>query len=288
MKKGFVAALLSLVFPAACVGAQEPAAIVNGQPIDKAALVERLLGHSTFGLQMLDQMIGETLLEQEARKKGISVTDQEVQARIEQMRKDRSEEDFARYLADNHLRESGLPRAVRTKILAEKLFGSKVTVTDQEVQQFYDANKSLFTVPPMAQVRVMLLGTEEEAKAVLQRAQKGESFEALVKEKSRHVPTRVMGGLLGPAPSEALDQLFPGAGQVAFSTEVGAISQPIRRDDGWWLVKVEARSAGATRTFDEAKELIRRDLTDARLNQAYRLWLLQTLQDPATKIERKI
>jgi foldase protein PrsA len=272
----------------AAARAEEPVAMVNGQPIERAALVERLLDESTLGLQMLDQLISETLLEQEAKKKGVAVTDQEVQARMEQMRKGRSEDDFKRYLAENHLRDKGLERAVRTKLLADKLFGGQVQVTDDDAQRFYDANKGLFSAPAMAALRVMLLGTQDEAKAVLERLGKGESFESLAKAMSRDIPTRAQGGLVGPAPREALDQLFPGAGDVAFGTDVGAVSVPIQKPDGWWLVKVEARTAATAQSFDQAKAGILQDLKDARLNQAYRAWLLKVLQDPATKIDRQL
>ena len=288
MKTRILAAVLALAFPAAWARAQEPVATVNGQPIEKAALVEALIENSTLGLQMLDQLVREALLEQEAKKKGATATDQEVQARVDQMRKGRTEDDFKRYMAENQLREKGIVRAVRTKILAEKLFAAQVKVADQEVQGFYDSHKNLFTVPAMAGIRVMLLAAEDEAKAVLDRIAKGESFEAVAKEKSKHIPTRALGGLINPAPKEVLDQLFPGAGDVALSTEVGAVSQPVQKPDGWWLVKVEAKTAGSTRAFDQAKEDIRRDMTDARLNEAYRAWLLQVLQDPTTKIERKL
>jgi len=263
-------------------------ATVNGETIARSALIDRLLEQSTVGQGMLQVMIGEKLLGQYAKSKGVQVTDQEVQARIAQMRKGQSDEDFKRSLQENQLTEKGLPAFVRLNMLVERLFGDLAVVTDEQVRKAYDENKAVFSRPATATVRVLETRTEAEAKAARQRIQGGESMEAVARALSVDLATRRSGGLVAPAYREQLDQLFSGAGDAAFALKVGEVSQPIKAEGGYWLMKLEASTAPMNLSFDEVKEQIRATIRQDMLRKAYAKWLSQALQDPANKIERNL
>jgi foldase protein PrsA len=293
MKRSVVAVTIAVLFILAgfagrVLAQADVVAAVNSEPITRSALIERLLGQSTLGQGMLEVMIGETLLAQYAKKKGVQVTDQEVQARVAEMRKAQSEADFKESLLANQLTEKGLPVFVRPILLVERLFGDQANVTDEQVRRVYDENKQLFNRPATVRVRVLETRTEAEAKAARQRVAGGEVFEAVARAVSVHLPTRAGGGLLGPARKEDLEQLFKGAGEAAFSLKVGEVSQPVKGEDGWWLFKVEASAAAVNPSFDDVKEQIRATMRQNLLRAAYGKWLSQAMRDPANKIERKL
>jgi len=276
------------ILPARVLAQAETAATVNGEPISRAALVERLMEQSTAGQAMLGQMICETLLAQYAAKKNITVADAEVQARIQAIRKSQSQADFNDFLLSRGLTEKGLPVFVKMNLLVERLFSDEAKVADDEVRAVYDGNKALFSQAATATVRVLETRTEAECSAARKRIMGGESFEQVARAVSTHLATRPAGGLLTADTKERLDQVFKGAGEAAFSLKVGEVSQPIKAEEGWWLVKVEESTAAATRTFDEVKERIRTTIKESRLRIAYGTWLSQALKDPANKIERKL
>jgi foldase protein PrsA len=293
MKRSVVAVTIAALFAPAllagrAVAQAEVVATVNGEPITRNALIERLLVQSTLGQGMIEVMIGETLLGQYAKKKGVQVTDQEVEARIAEMRKVQPEADFKESLLANQLTEKGLPVFVRLNLLVERLFGDQAKVTDEQVRRVYDENKELFNRPATVGVRVLETRTEAEAKAARQRVAAGEVFEAVARAVSIHLPTRANGGLLGPARKEDLEQLFKGAGEAAFALKVGEVSQPVKGEDGWWLFKVEASAAAVSPSFDDVKEQIRATMRQNLLRAAYGKWLSQAMKDPANKIERKL
>jgi len=277
------------ILPGRVLAQAETAATVNGEPISRAALVERLMDQSTAGQAMLGQMICETLLAQYAAKNNITVADAEVQARIQEIRKSQPPADFNDFLASRGLTEKGLPVFVKMNLVVERLFSDKAKVTDEEVRSVYDGNKDLFNRAGTATVRVLETRTEAECSAARKRVTGGESFDQVARAVSIHLATRPNGGMLGrPYTREELERLFNGAGEAAFSLKVGEVSQPIKAEVGWWLVKVEESTAAATRTFDEVEEQIRATLKENRLRMAYGTWLTQALKDPANKIERKL
>jgi peptidyl-prolyl cis-trans isomerase C len=107
------------------------------------------------------------------------------------------------------------------------------------------------------QLRQALLKTEQEARAVISRAQKGESFETLAAE-TTDVNGRANGGLLGwILPYE----LLPSVGSVVVNLSKGAITAaPIQTPAGWVVVKVEDLRDYKIPSFEEARVRIRQNL----------------------------
>jgi len=278
----FAVALVALVMARA--SAQEALAIVNGEAITRESLAKRLIDLSTVGESQLEEMVNEALLFQAAQKQGVSATDAEVDARMAEIKKRLgAEEVFKHYLAGQEVTAAGLPNKLRVKILVEKMLGSKANVTDDEVKQAYEQNRASFESPESVTLRMILTKTKEGADKAMKRLDGGEDFAALAKAVSEHSFTAERGGLL-PRPASR-ENLSPALAEAAFATEVGKYTQPIRTPDGYYILKVEARSAATKQSFDEVREAVRAQVQEMKLQDAWVAWLQEARKQAS--IERK-
>jgi len=254
-----------------CAYAQaETLVVVNGAPITRDALAHRLIDLSTVGQSQLQEMVNEALLFQEAKKQGLSVSDKEIDARLAEIKqklgKLGKEDVFSRYLAGQEVSAAGLREKLRVKILVEKLLAAKTKVTDEEVKQAYNQHYELVNL------RLILTKTKERADDAVKRLSAGEDFGAVAKALSEHAATAPNGGLVAQALNR--DSLPPDLATPAFATEVGKYTQPIEMPPaGYYILKVEARTFAQTPTFNEAKDDIRAQLQDMKLQGAWVTWL---------------
>jgi len=279
---GFVIAV-SCALSAVSAVAQDVLVVVDGQPISREALVHRLLDLSTVGQAQLDEMINEALLSRAAEKQGITVSDAEIDARMAQLKDAlKSDDAVKRYLADQEVTEAGLRQKLRVKILVAKLLGPKAQVADAEVKEAYDANRASFEKPETVTLSIILTKMKERAEDALKRLEKGESFPAVAKDVSEHAYTAERGGFLG---QRARANLSEALATAAFKTEVGAYTQPIETEDGYYILKVDERSAARNQSFDDVKDAIREQLGEIKLQDAWVGWLTEARANAA--IERK-
>ena len=149
-------------------------------------------------------------------------------------------------------------------------FRSKVELSDEEVREYYDENLEAFKIPKTVEARHILLKvnrdadpetvkkTEDRALHILKLAKEGKDFAELAKQYSEG-PTRDKGGYLGKFKKEAMVKPFA---DVAFSLKAGEISEPVRTQFGWHLIKVEKVNEASVTSFDDAKKDIQKKLTD--------------------------
>lgn len=134
----FALALLLYQYKGALV-----AATVNGKPVSRYELIRELERQS--GEEALDSLITKQLIVQEAAKNGVSVTEDEVRSEIEQIEQSISAQGMT---LDEALELQGQSRAaleesIRLNKLMEKLISSDISVSDEEVSQYYEQNKEL-------------------------------------------------------------------------------------------------------------------------------------------------
>ncbi len=149
-------------------------------------------------------------------------------------------------------------------------YQSKVVLSDEEIREYYDENSEAFKIPKTVEARHILLRvnqdagpelikkTKERALNILKLAKEGKNFAELAKQYSEG-PTRDNGGYLGKFKKE--DMVKPFADK-AFSLKTGEISEPVRTRFGWHLIKVEKVNEASITSFDEAKNKIRKKLTE--------------------------
>ncbi|MBE3575438.1 MAG: peptidylprolyl isomerase [Firmicutes bacterium] len=229
---------------------------VNGDPITQEQFYQAM--EERVGKPILDLLITEQLIRQEAAKEGVTVTPQQVDDQMAQIRSQfPSEAEYQAALAQNQLTPELLRYQVEMSLLVQGLSRHGVTVTDQEVTDYFNANHAQFDQPAKVRVRHILVDTEQEAQDIEKALTGGADFAALAKEKSQDPGTKDQGGELGWITQDQVVQEF---GDAAFKLKVGEISQPVKTQFGYHILQVEERQEAVPAKLAEVADQIRQTL----------------------------
>jgi peptidyl-prolyl cis-trans isomerase C len=154
----------------------------------------------------------------------------------------------------------------QAKALRDAYFNSNIkpSITDEEVKAAYDKEAAKVKISERVRARHILVQTEKEAKDVLARLNKGEKFEDIAKQVSLD-GSKDYGGDLGYFSSE---EMVPEFSKAAFALKAGEISQPIKTDYGWHVIKLEDRKQGGAQPFDQVKAGIKAVLMRKKVQDA--------------------
>jgi peptidyl-prolyl cis-trans isomerase C len=140
----------------------------------------------------------------------------------------------------------------RTKLLMEQLLQTeaKAAVNEPAMRKVYDDAIGQMKKEPEVRARHILVETEDEAKAVLADLKKGTDFAELAKSKSKD-PGSADGGDLGYFTK---DQMVPEFSEVAFKLDKGALSDPVKSQFGWHIIKVEDKRDRQPPDYEKVKD----------------------------------
>ena len=198
-------------------------------------------------LEVLDQLIVQDLLLAKARELKIELPDSELDAAYAEARKGITDEAFAQELARRNLTAADMREGLRRDMLVQKLFErevtSKVTVTDQEITAFFDANRAQFNrtedayriaqiaITPVREARIANrtgndAATAQEAAAkvrmVMDRLKAGASFADVAADFSEDPESAPRGGDLGFVPLSALQKAPPQLREAVLTATPGS------------------------------------------------------------------
>lgn len=159
-----------------------------------------------------------------------------------------------------------LGKELLTQVTINKVL-SEVTVTNEEVQKFYEDNIENFKEEASVSAKHILVETEEEAKKAQEEIESEKiSFEDAAMKYSI-CPSNQEGGDLGVFKK---GMMVPEFEEVAFNAEVGKISAPVQTQFGYHLILVENRSEIKQKSFDEVKDSVINQLTQAAQQKKYK------------------
>ncbi len=142
----------------------------------------------------------------------------------------------------------------RNRLLMESMLQDtgRAALTDAAEHQVYDEAIKQVKNEEEVHARHILVPTEEEAKDILAQLKGGADFATLAKEKSKD-PGAAQGGDLGYFTK---DQMVPEFAAVAFKLDKGQLSDPVKTQFGWHVIKVEDKRIKPTPTFEQVKPQI--------------------------------
>jgi peptidyl-prolyl cis-trans isomerase C len=142
----------------------------------------------------------------------------------------------------------------RSRLLMDNLLAveGKAATTDEAMKKVYEDASKQITGEQEVHARHILVETEDEAKQVEEELKKGADFAELAKKKSKD-PGASDGGDLG---FFTKDQMVPEFSTVAFALEPGKISDPVKSQFGWHVIKVEEKRARKAPDFEQVKAQI--------------------------------
>ena len=236
--------------------------------------------------EILERLIDDQLLAQQATELKLTVSNDEIDRAIEQIKRDYGLDDAQ---LKDELRKQGLSMAayrINTKreILKYRVLniavGSKINVGDSEVQSYYDRHMKsaniqvrashIFLAIPENADNAAVVEREKLAKSLLGRAQNGEDFAKLAREYSEDAGTRAEGGDLGFIGRDILPKPME---ELVFSMHVGDIRGPVRADRGFHVIKVVDKRAKETKPFAEVQDDIRIRLRQREMERQTKIYL---------------
>lgn len=217
----------------------------------------------------LDILIGEKLMEEQIRELGLGVTDAELDAAVSDVRRQNNVTDeaaFERLLSGEGFTVKTYKEFLRNQMSRMKLVQMKVTpkvkVSEEDLKAAYTQYTKLESGDAEVHARHILVqvdakATPEQVEAARQKALKlaeearkpGVDFSELAKKKSEG-PSASDGGDLG---FFRRGVMVPAFERVAFALKEGEVSEPVRTQFGWHVLKVEERRAVDVAPFEQVK-----------------------------------
>ncbi len=209
---------------------------------------------------VLDQMISEKLLIQEAKNMGLEEDEKVIEQIIEQIRK--------------------ITEQILVQTLIEREILDKVKVNDEEVLEYYEQNKDSFTEKEQVHLYNILLETEEEAQDILEQLKAGEDFSEIAIEKSTG-PSAAQGGDLGYL---IKGTIVPEIEDVVFALELEVLSEVVKTDFGFHILKITEKKPETVKALEEVKEDIVQTLLPTKQKEAFD----NLLEELKSKVEIQI
>ncbi|MFW5742874.1 MAG: peptidylprolyl isomerase [Spirochaetota bacterium] len=227
----------------------------------------------SFRADILEQLIAEELLFQQAQDEGLSVEDDEVDSQIDQMRAQfEGDEGWQQALETNKVTEEELREQIERNGLIQQLIADAVPepdeVTDEEIESFYEENPEFFEQGEQITARHILIDTQElESDADLEDARRraedvrqelldGADFATLAEERSEG-PSAPQGGDLG---TFGRGQMVPAFEEAAFELEEGEISEVVETEFGFHVIQVTEKADTGRAPLDQVSQSIRQYL----------------------------
>jgi peptidyl-prolyl cis-trans isomerase SurA len=275
--------------------------------------------------KLLDLMVGELLINQAAAMDGVTVTQAEIDARIAMARRtggfglnlnrELTEQEFKQLLQQNGLSWEQYLDELRKAILQQKyvmqkkkaLFDRIAPPTESEIEELYDANKTVFVAPDMVRFKHIFIDTRnlssaEEKNKARQRAedisrelQNGASFDDLVVKYSDDKSSRYKGGDFGylrrddQARRQLLGREFF---EAPFKMEVGQVSKVLQSNIGFHIIRITEKIPFRLLSLDDPippqNNSTVRDQISAQLMQQKQAELYQqALKDILAELKKK-
>jgi peptidyl-prolyl cis-trans isomerase SurA len=257
-------------------------------------------------LQIVQELILDQIVEQRAAKQNLTATDADVDAKIAEMKAPYTEEQFQAKLKASNLTMDDLKRDLRHSLTQNKLLNkeinSRITVTDAEVNNYYNAHKAEFNLAEneyhVAQIIVTTgpaakgtnlqnskASSDAEAKKKIQALKNqldaGADFGTLAMNFSENPQTSSGGGDMGPVPESQLrgnPSLFAAISNLKVGQDTDIIPFPDAHDPkkvgGYAIFRLLGKAAAGQRDLSDPRvqQQIRQQLHDSRsqlLNAAY-------------------
>lgn len=242
---------------------------------------------AVFKEKLLNDLIDEALLLQEARRLSITATDAELAEEYTRYKSQYTEAGFqdmlkARGISYDEWKEDRKRGYIIDK-LREAAAPDAAKVTEAELKSFYDQNINDFKRPEEVHVRQILVGKEETARMILAKLQAGENFAAMAQQYSISPDAR-QGGDIGYFSRGSFPPIFD---KVCFSLPAGGMSDVVKSEYGYHIFKVLDYRPVRTTPFSDAKKLILRSLRQEGGQKQFENLLAQLRQHSKISIDSK-
>jgi parvulin-like peptidyl-prolyl isomerase len=223
-------------------------------------------------------LVDRVIREKEAVTLGISVTDDEVDQRLTELKQQFFEGDEQKYqdeLKAQNVTDADVRADLKAQILSQRIFDEVTkneTVTDADIKTYYDNHVDEFTTPESRAVAHILVAETDKKLAddLYQQLQDGANFAALAKKYSTDTGSAADGGKL----TDVRGQFVPEFEEVAFALKTGEVGKPVKSQFGWHIIKALGDTKPETVTpFEDVKDTIKDQLVKEKQTAAMSTWV---------------
>ncbi len=247
-------------------------------------------------LNILNQIIDNQLHLQKAEKLGVVATDDEVETRFNQAKAPYTKEEFERLLKERGFSDDDYKLEIRRNLTIEKLLNkeiaAKVTISDTDIQNYYNQNKAEFNlIEPRYSLATIFVGNQPSAEAgrptdkaqldaqarrkiqvIYNRLESGEDFTALAQKFSEDQDTARSGGVVPPVPESQVKKLDAGTRDAVQKLKPGQYTPVIPAVDrsgqqaGYQIIKLNGKDTAGQRDINDpqVQQFIRSKLRSQR------------------------
>jgi foldase protein PrsA len=197
--------------------------------------------YEQFKTEVLGFLIRSTWLDQEATKQGVKVTDKELQKQIADSKKQQFTQkgSYEKFLQNAGLTNEDVLFQQRVRQLQDKITQKvtkgKDTVTDAQIEAYYNKNKSRFASPERRDLRIVLTKDKAKAAQAKKALQSGQSWKSVAKKYSIDQASKANGGKLAGV---AKGQQEKALDTAVFAADKGKLSGPVKTQFGWYVFDV--------------------------------------------------
>jgi len=253
----------------------------------------------TLCRKVLDKLIEEKLIDQEAKKSGVKVSSKDVEAMVEEVkhRNAITQEGLEKALAAEGLTLETYKKQIEKNLQRQRLIHWSVKVEEKagekEFREFYQENISryrtnetyrpgqiLFSIPKGAtpeEIREI----RKKCQSVLEKIKKGEDFGEMALLYSEDGSNKVRGDLGYFRKGE----LLPVFEREALRLKVGEVSGIIRTEFGFHIIKLLDRRGADPVPFEEVSERVKADYRNAEMEKAFRQFLSKLKEKAVIEIK---
>ena len=248
--------------------------------------------------EVLNRLVDEKLTDQEIKRHDITVDDAQIDFTIERIKATNTytDEDLRRFLEQENMTMEQYREKIREQVLRTRLVNyavkSKIVITDEEIQNYYDSHPELYGGKTSYHLRNILMrapafagdaekqAVKNQMEQIRARAAGGESFGELARTFSQG-PTAADGGELGVFEK---DTLAPQIQKALEGLQAGQTTPVLDTDLGFQLFFVVSIDHGEAKPLEEVREKIQQKLYEEVVDKKFIAWLEELRNQSHIKI----
>lgn len=250
------------------------AATIDGEKIGMDELHELLV--TQYGADGVNTLIAQKIVEKEVEKNDIKVTDKEIEEELAEYQEYYGgEEAFNSVLESSGVTLADVKEDIKRNVETNKLLEDRIEITDEEMKTYFEENKDQYAQTEQVQASHILVEDEATAKEVEEKLDAGEDFAELAKEYSTDSSAE-SGGDLGYFGKGEMVAEFE---EAAFSMEIGEISDPVKSEFGYHIIKVVDKKEAKDAVYEDVKDEVKDAIFDTKAQTEYSTWLSEKMEE---------
>jgi peptidyl-prolyl cis-trans isomerase C len=283
MMKVLFAVISFFIFTASLHAEDDVVARVNGSVLsnkDLESQVDRVIVKTTFHKDVpiekrkrfydkaMEELIVRELQYQNGLENGLKPDKTRVDAQVDKLKKRFSAEEYKASLEKAGMTEAMLRLQIEKEMVIQAIIAKKANeaspVTETAVKDYYEQNISKYKQPETVKLRLISTKNETKANDMLAKIKEGDDFGDIARNMSED-DYRLQNGDIGYMHR---GRLLPEIEDIAFKMKVGEVSDVIKADDKWFIVKLEDKKPEHQLSFDETKDKLKKEM-EAKQEQEF-------------------